>query len=172
MPEGLERYGWYTRMMLFYLQTLAQGMSVHDFEEIEALEPGKEVLVTLGIDFNDTTQGAKMDIMWGTESEPMRKQNVTIRAPVGELIRAVSMSEALFITEQGTLCYNTCFIASVLHWLSKIALISQFAIKKVDLLQTLLLIHPLLPILSPLHPSVHFSRSIPLNCLHRYLWRG
>ena len=77
-------------------------MSIHDFEEIEALEPGKEVLVTLGIDFNDRTQGAKMDIMWGTESEPVKKQNVTIQAPVGELIRAVSMSEALFITEQGT----------------------------------------------------------------------
>jgi hypothetical protein len=64
------------------------------------LEAGKSRLVTLGIDFNDTTQGAKMEILWATEVEP-KKQTVTIKAPIGELIRPVTMSESLFIAEQG-----------------------------------------------------------------------
>jgi len=75
-------------------------MSVHDFPGIGVLEVGRSTLVTLGIDFNDTTQGAKMEILWATEVEP-KKQTVTIKAPIGELIRPVTMSESLFIAEQG-----------------------------------------------------------------------
>lgn len=80
-------------------------MSVHDISVIGLLQPGKTSTATLGIDFNDTTQGAKMEILWGTGEEEGggKKQTVTIKAPgVGELIRPVTMSEYLFIAEQGT----------------------------------------------------------------------
>jgi len=86
-------------------------MSVHDFKPIEMIEPGKSVEVTLGVDFHDTTQGAKIEILWETEVES-KKQSVTINAPIGELIRPVTMSESLFIAEQGE---STLFLFPVVY---------------------------------------------------------
>jgi hypothetical protein len=95
---------------LYFFQSLASGMTVHDFSPIEMIEPGKSVEVTLGVDFHDTTQGAKMEILWETEVES-KKQSVTINAPIGELIRPVTMSESLFIAEQGE-CIFSSFVSS------------------------------------------------------------
>jgi len=77
-------------------------MSVNDFQPVEALAPGKNVTVILGVDFQDTTQGAKLEILWETEVGP-KKQTITINSPIGELVRPVTMSESRFITEQGKL---------------------------------------------------------------------
>lgn len=75
-------------------------MSVHDFDKIESLEVGKTIVSTIGIDFNDSTQGVKIQIEWKTEIE-RKKHTITINANIGEQIRPVTMSESLFLAEQG-----------------------------------------------------------------------
>lgn len=75
-------------------------MSLNDFQSVELLEPEKTASSILGVDFNDTTQGVKLEILWEMDVEP-KKQTVTINAPLGELIRAVAMSESLFLNKQG-----------------------------------------------------------------------
>ena len=42
---------------------LAAGMSIHEFPAIPSLLPSKSVAVTLGINFNDTTQIAKFEVL-------------------------------------------------------------------------------------------------------------
>jgi len=81
---------------------LPQGMTLCEFQQIDLLEPEKTSTAVLGIDFKESTQGAKLEFLWETELDA-KKQMVTISAPVGELIRPVTMSEARFISEQGKL---------------------------------------------------------------------
>ena len=50
------------------------GMSTHDFEPVATLDVGKTYTCTLGVDFNDTTQGAKMEILWSVDNVPRNCQ--------------------------------------------------------------------------------------------------
>lgn len=59
-------------------------MSVHEFPTLECLDAEKGASAILGVNFNDTTQGAKIDMLWETEAGP-KKQTVTINAPIGEI---------------------------------------------------------------------------------------
>ncbi|XP_022105220.1 AP-3 complex subunit beta-2-like isoform X2 [Acanthaster planci] len=77
---------------------LSAGMKLHEFPEVTNLGVGKSVSVTLGVDFADTTQPANFEIC--TES---RKFSVSIKAPVGELLQPISMSEREFLSEQSKL---------------------------------------------------------------------
>ena len=72
-------------------KTLAPGMSMHDFPGISKLNPNESRSVSIGINFNDSTQAAKFDIVSSGRVFP-----ITIQAPVGELVKAVSMSEIVF----------------------------------------------------------------------------
>lgn len=82
--------------MFALLQNLPSGMSMHDFAAISALPVSSSLPGTIGVDFNDSTQPVSFTISVGGE----QCNQVTIKAPVGELIRAVTMPEPLFITEQ------------------------------------------------------------------------
>ncbi len=44
-------------------KTLAPGLAIHDFPGIATLAPGASVNATLGVNFNDTTQAAKFDLV-------------------------------------------------------------------------------------------------------------
>jgi len=77
---------------------LAAGMSMHEFQEIASLGPGATIAVTVGIDFNDTTQPASFNLCTQNSKFP-----VSIKAPVGELLQGCPMTEADFLAKQGKL---------------------------------------------------------------------
>ncbi|XP_029197228.2 AP-3 complex subunit beta-2-like [Acropora millepora] len=77
---------------------LASGMSMHEFQEVASLARGATISVTLGIDFNDTTQPANFNLCTLNNKFP-----VSIKAPVGELLQGCPMSEADFLAKQGKL---------------------------------------------------------------------
>lgn len=77
---------------------LGSGMSMHPFPDITNLAIGDSATVTMGIDFRDTTQPATFEI-----STIMRQFNVTVKAPVGELMQPVTISEAEFLKQQAKL---------------------------------------------------------------------
>jgi len=75
-------------------------MSMHDFATISVLPVNVTLPGTVGVDFNDSTQPVSFIISVGGA----QSNQVTIKAPVGELIRAVTMPESLFISEQSEYC--------------------------------------------------------------------
>ncbi|XP_076835456.1 AP-3 complex subunit beta-1 isoform X2 [Brachyhypopomus gauderio] len=74
------------------------GQNIHRFSPIECLEPEKSVTVSVGVDFNDSTQAASFQLC--TKAEGF---SVSILPPVGELLLPVTMSEQDFSKEQGKL---------------------------------------------------------------------
>ena len=77
-------------------QNLPPGMSMHDFAIISALPVNTSLPGTIGVDFGDSTQPVSFTISSGSG----HSCHLTLKAPVGELVRAVTMPEPLFITEQ------------------------------------------------------------------------
>ncbi|XP_059480112.1 AP-3 complex subunit beta-2 isoform X2 [Neocloeon triangulifer] len=74
-------------------------ISIHEFAAISALLPGSSIMGTLGVDFADSTQPVNFEILIdGEKSCP-----VALKAPVGELIRAATMSEEHFLKQQNNL---------------------------------------------------------------------
>ncbi|XP_066993288.2 AP-3 complex subunit beta-1 isoform X2 [Anabrus simplex] len=80
-------------------KTLPPGMAMHDFATVGVLPVNTSLPGTIGVDFNDSTQPISFDIMMSSG----RSCKVTLKAPTGELVRAVTMPESLFIVEQGKL---------------------------------------------------------------------
>ncbi|XP_069700513.1 AP-3 complex subunit beta-1 [Periplaneta americana] len=80
-------------------KSLPSGMSMHDFAPISVLPVNAVLPGTIGVDFNDSTQPVSFTISVGG----VQSNQATLKAPVGELIRAVTMPEPLFITEQSKL---------------------------------------------------------------------
>lgn len=75
-----------------------QGMEVQPFPEIASLGVGASVSVLMGINFNDTTQPASLELCTAEQ-----KFKVSITAPVGELLQPYTMSESDFVVQQGKL---------------------------------------------------------------------
>lgn len=73
---------------------LAAGMQIHPFPGILNISADQSVTSTLGIDFRDTTQPAKFDLVIGN-----RPQAVVLQVPTGEMIRPVRISENEFSCE-------------------------------------------------------------------------
>uniref|UniRef100_A0A671RJK9 AP-3 complex subunit beta n=1 Tax=Sinocyclocheilus anshuiensis TaxID=1608454 RepID=A0A671RJK9_9TELE len=67
------------------------GQNIHRFNAIERLEPQASVTVSMGVDFNDSTQAANFQLC------------VSIQPAVGELLLPITMTEADFTKEQGKL---------------------------------------------------------------------
>uniref|UniRef100_A0AAR2KFV6 AP-3 complex subunit beta n=1 Tax=Pygocentrus nattereri TaxID=42514 RepID=A0AAR2KFV6_PYGNA len=74
------------------------GQSIHCFRPIERLEPEASVTVSVGVDFNDSTQAASFQLCSKTE-----RFSVSIQPAVGELLLPVTMTEQDFSREQGKL---------------------------------------------------------------------
>ncbi|BES88073.1 AP-3 complex subunit [Nesidiocoris tenuis] len=79
-------------------QKLPPGVKVHEFSPIASLPAHGSAIGTIGVDWNDSTQPLNFNITWKDGSAA-----VTMKAPIGELIRAVKISHAMFIEEQGKL---------------------------------------------------------------------
>ncbi|GAB6018942.1 AP-3 complex subunit beta-2 [Chamberlinius hualienensis] len=77
---------------------LASGMEMHEFADIELLPPLSTTSTTLGLNFNETTQPAEFEIL-----AEDRILNVTIKAPVGELLQPINLSEHEFLGQQNKL---------------------------------------------------------------------
>ncbi|XP_072403566.1 AP-3 complex subunit beta-1 [Chiloscyllium punctatum] len=77
---------------------LASGMRIHDFYEIDCLEPGTSKTASMGIDFCDSTQAANFVLCTCND-----QFSVTVQPPVGELLLPVTTSEKDFKKEQGKL---------------------------------------------------------------------
>ena len=77
---------------------LQPGMEIQEFPEIDSLGKGATTTVVFSINFNDTTQPAKFDLC--TQDQ---KYNISITAPVGELLQPHTMSDGEFTTQQGKL---------------------------------------------------------------------
>uniref|UniRef100_A0A8D8PUZ3 AP-3 complex subunit beta n=1 Tax=Cacopsylla melanoneura TaxID=428564 RepID=A0A8D8PUZ3_9HEMI len=85
--------------------SLGQGMSLHPFPEIPTLGPGLAVEVSVGVNLNDSTQPLSPRIEWEVEdgAEGTLSGHVKLAPPVGEWIRAVTMSQPVFDSEKGKL---------------------------------------------------------------------
>nr|XP_026498160.1 AP-3 complex subunit beta-2 isoform X2 [Vanessa tameamea] len=70
-------------------KTLTGARAVHEFAAIPRLGGGASVTGTLGVDFADTIQPVEFTVM-----SSLGEVNASITPPVGELMRAVSMSSA------------------------------------------------------------------------------
>lgn len=77
---------------------LQPGMEIQDFPEISSLGVGASTSVLMAINFNDTTQPATFDLCTLEQ-----KFNVSITAPVGELLQPYTMSPNEFTQQQGKL---------------------------------------------------------------------
>uniref|UniRef100_A0A673XLD2 AP-3 complex subunit beta n=1 Tax=Salmo trutta TaxID=8032 RepID=A0A673XLD2_SALTR len=74
------------------------GLNMHCFNTIECLLPEASVTVSLGVDFNDSTQAANFQLC--TKEDQF---SVSIQPAVGELFLPVTMTEQDFHKEQGKL---------------------------------------------------------------------
>lgn len=79
------------------LQTLPPGMEVHDFAPIAELAPNTSAQSTVGVAWNDSTNPATLEVVWGEGG----RATLCLKAPVGELVRPVTMTVTHFQTEQG-----------------------------------------------------------------------
>uniref|UniRef100_A0A8C7SQP2 AP-3 complex subunit beta n=1 Tax=Oncorhynchus mykiss TaxID=8022 RepID=A0A8C7SQP2_ONCMY len=76
------------------------GLDMHCFNAIECLLPEASVTVSLGVDFNDSTQAANFQLC--TKEDQF---SVSIQPAVGELFLPATMTEQDFRKEQGKLSY-------------------------------------------------------------------
>ncbi|XP_060816353.1 AP-3 complex subunit beta-2 isoform X2 [Bombus pascuorum] len=81
------------------VKNLPKGMVIHDFMRIPLLEVNSNLSTTLGINFNDSTQPAHFNIDFAI-GDDMYSCPVTIKAPIGEIIRAVFLPENMFTCEK------------------------------------------------------------------------
>ncbi|KAH8414912.1 hypothetical protein KR215_009909 [Drosophila sulfurigaster] len=79
-------------------QTLPPGMQLSEFAPIAQLQPEQVASGVLGVDFNDTTHAIDFELVSSAGSS-----RVQLKPPVGELVRAVQISESLHREERGKL---------------------------------------------------------------------
>ncbi|KAG6452059.1 hypothetical protein O3G_MSEX007443 [Manduca sexta] len=69
-------------------KTLTGSRAIHDFSPVPGLAPGASASATLGVDFADSIQPIEFTII-----SSLGEVSVSVTPPVGELMRAVTMSE-------------------------------------------------------------------------------
>lgn len=75
---------------------------MQDFAEITKLEPNETFCSTLGINFNDSTQPISFNIDFKVNEE-FKSCAVNMKAPVGENLSAVLLTENIFSSEKDKL---------------------------------------------------------------------
>lgn len=86
------------RLEQIHIDKNPAGLNIHCFNTIEQLEPEASVTVSMGIDFNDSTQAANFQLC--TKEDCF---SVSIQPAVGELLLPVTMSEQDYRNHQGKL---------------------------------------------------------------------
>lgn len=89
-------------------KSLPNGLSLHEFAQISQLMPKQTLMGVLGIDFNDSSQAVNFEIKSSAGSS-----KVSVKAPMGELMRSVAISEAMFKQERNKLRGMTESVAKV-----------------------------------------------------------
>lgn len=74
-------------------------MQMHDFSPIQVLRPSSSSSTTLGVNFNDSTQPVSFGIEF-LKGDERHSVSVTVKSPIGELMRSVMLPESLFDGEQ------------------------------------------------------------------------
>ena len=77
---------------------LPPGMALHEFPALLGLQAGQARSATLGVDYNDTTQAARVDLVVGG-----RAHAVALVCPTGEMVRPLVMAAHTFALEQAKL---------------------------------------------------------------------
>ncbi|KAG8197187.1 hypothetical protein JTE90_011345 [Oedothorax gibbosus] len=78
--------------------TKVGSIEIHGFSEIETLNPNSSSTVSIGIDYNESTQPAKFVLKANENS-----YNLVIKAPIGEILQPVLLSEGEFTAAQSKL---------------------------------------------------------------------
>ncbi|XP_015112267.1 AP-3 complex subunit beta-2-like, partial [Diachasma alloeum] len=106
-------------------KNLSSGMSMHDFSTIPTLQPNMNCSSVLGVNFNDSMQPANFNIEFIIDDE-IHSVPVSLKAPIGEIVRAVKLPENMFIAEKEKLkgmnehCSKIKFSGTKKHLLQKI----------------------------------------------------
>lgn len=79
-------------------KVLPAGMQMKEFQPIPSIAPKSSLTTTMGVDFNDSSQAVSFEI-----TSSCGNGKVSLKAPVGELMRAVQIAESLFKTERNKL---------------------------------------------------------------------
>lgn len=87
---------------VFSFQSLQKGMAIHDFTTIPSLDANATLSSTLGVNFNDSTQSANFNIDF-TINDEKYSCPVSIKPPIGEIIRSVTLPESMFNAEKAKL---------------------------------------------------------------------
>lgn len=77
-------------------------MFIHDFTQIPSLDSSMALSSTLGINFNDSTQPANFNIDFMINEEKYSCP-VSIKPPIGEIIRSVILPGNMFNAEKAKL---------------------------------------------------------------------
>jgi len=85
--------------MLLLFQELTGDRKIHEFAPIEALPVGASESRVLGVDMNDSTQPLQFSVATASG----RSISISLKFPIGEVVRAVSMPESLFDTHKAKL---------------------------------------------------------------------
>uniref|UniRef100_A0A182NFN2 AP-3 complex subunit beta n=1 Tax=Anopheles dirus TaxID=7168 RepID=A0A182NFN2_9DIPT len=79
-------------------RNLPAGMALNDFAPIGRLNPGQSVTGMLGVDFNDSTQPVPFEIRSASGVS-----TVTLKSPIGEMVRSVAIAHDTFDRERAKL---------------------------------------------------------------------
>ena len=85
-------------------KSLPPGMSLHEFPAVSNIGPDQARTVTLGVDFKDSTQAAKFDLVIDN-----RPHSVSITCPMGELVRPINLALLDYNQEQVQFCMRSYF---------------------------------------------------------------
>ena len=77
-------------------------MTLHEFPAVSNIGPGQSRTVTLGVDYKDTTQAAKFDLVIDN-----RPHSVSINCPMGDMVRPVNLALVDFNQEQVNMIKRT-----------------------------------------------------------------
>jgi len=77
-------------------------MFIHDFTQISSLDANATLSSTLGVNFNDSTQPANFNIDFMINDEKYSCP-ISIKPPIGEIIRSVTLPESMFNEEKAKL---------------------------------------------------------------------
>ncbi|XP_070163648.1 AP-3 complex subunit beta-2 isoform X2 [Polyergus mexicanus] len=83
-------------------KNLQKGMFIQDFMQIPILDTTSTLSSTLGVNFNDSTQPANFNIDFSINDEK-HSCLVSIKPPIGEIIRSVTLPESMFNAEKAKL---------------------------------------------------------------------
>ncbi|XP_018400437.1 PREDICTED: AP-3 complex subunit beta-2 [Cyphomyrmex costatus] len=102
-------------------KNLQKGMFIYDFTQISSLDANATLASTLGINFNDSTQPANFNFDF-TINDEKYSCPVSIKPPIGEIIRSVTLPESMFNVEKAKLKGMNEHIAKIPYSKNKNAL--------------------------------------------------